>query len=194
MAANDEFIHVWKEDTDGTKNLQVIQKIDSDFGSNGIEDLAIPTGKLADDAGIVAGKLATGSVTGAKVAALANDATAPQVEVLIATAIANATGDEDITLALPAGTTWAVTNAWVEQDVGNAATDNTYILKKGAAVVGATITGLAQDGAINPLPGIPAASKANNSFANGDVLRWSVVAGGTQSAAGVAYTKLRRLT
>jgi hypothetical protein len=181
MATNNVTFHTWTEASDGTVNLQPLSKITANIGTNGIVDAAIPSAKVADFAG-------------SQVQALANDATSPQLEVMFATALANATADEDITVALPAGTTWAVTNAWVEQGVGNAGADNTYILKKGATVVGATITGIAQDGAINPLPGIPAASKVNNSFANGDVLRWSVVAGGTQSAVGVAYVKMRRLT
>jgi hypothetical protein len=58
MAANDEFIHVWKEGTDGTKNLQVLQKIDSDFGANGIEANAIPGTAVDLGADLVAADVA----------------------------------------------------------------------------------------------------------------------------------------
>ena len=144
------------------------------------------------DGGITAAKLAASSVTGAKVAALANDGTAPQVEVLVATGLANATGNEDITLALPDATTWCVVDARVEQaGVGDAG--NSYLLSKNGAAISASIAGSATDGAILAAMAIPAANKANNSFANGNVLRWAVVAAGG-TAAGVGYVRLRRLT
>ena len=146
---------------------------------------------VIQDAAIVAAHLAAASVTGAKVAALVDDATAPQVEVLFSTALANLTGNEDIVVSLPAGQTFQITMAWVEQaDVGDAT--NNYTLQKGAAAIGAPIGGTATDGAWLPLQAIPAANKANNSFVTGDTLRWAVVATAAD-AAGTGYVRMRRI-
>lgn len=141
---------------------------------------------------ITATELAAGAVTGAKVAALANDATAPQVLVTVAVALADDSGNEDITLSLPAGQTYEIADVVIHQaGVGDAT--NTYTVKKSTSAISAAIAGSATDGAVLRLGSIAAANKAANSFANTNVLRITVVKNGG-TAAGTAFVTFRRLT
>lgn len=187
MAAGDKYFRTYTENSAGGYDVNEIEQL----STAAIADGSVTTAKLANLA-VTNAKLANGALSGNLVAALANDQTSPSVEALFATAIADASGNEDIVLVLPVGTTWAITDGVVEQagigDVGN-----TYTFQKGASAISNAIGGSATDGARLFLGSIAAANKANNSFANGDTLRVAVSkAGGT--AAGVAYTRMRRLT
>lgn len=143
---------------------------------------------------ITATELAAGAVTGAKVAALADDATAPQVLVTVAVALADGNGDKDIALALPAGQTYEIADVVIHQAGVNHA-DSTYIVKKSAAAITTAISGSATDGAVLRLGAIPAANKAANSFANTNVLRISSVKdAGAATSEGTAFVTFRRLT
>lgn len=130
------------------------------------------------------------TLTLAYLAAQADDSTTPGFVVLVSTALADATGNEDIVLALPAATTWKVCEAWVEQaNIGDPT--NNYTLGKGASAISAAIAGSATDGAFLRIGSIAAANKANNSFANGDTLRWAV-SKTAANAGGTGYALLRR--
>lgn len=155
-----------------------------------VNDLADGTNLSASGTGKLV--LTAGSVKAHAVGIVVNDGTGPAPDVIVATALADATGNEDIALVLTAGTVWKAVDHWVEQDgVGGGA--NNYTLQKGAAAIGSAIVGSGTDGAILRAGAIPAANKAANSFSNGDTLRWAVAkAAGT--AAGVGYVRLRRVS
>lgn len=187
MAAT-KTIQVFDEDGGGPNTASTITAA---LAATLFENGAIAAAQVADSA-ITAAKLAAGAVTGAKVAALADDSVAPQMDLLVATALADAAGNEDIVLELPAGQTFKIVDAWVEQaTTGNVG--NSYLVGKGASAIGAAIAGSVTDGAILYLEAIPAANKAANSFANGNTLRWAITRAG-DFANGIGYVRLRRLT
>lgn len=179
----------------GTNNIAYVTLTTSiNAGSITATELAddsVVTAKILD-ANVTAAKLAASSVTGAKVAALADDAVSPQVLVTVAVALADAAGDEDVTLTLPAGQTYEIADVVIHQaGVGHAG--NSYTVKKSDSAISAAITGSTTDGAVLRLGSIAAANKAANSFANTNVLR-IVVAKGGGTAAGTAFVTFRRLT
>lgn len=161
--------------------------------ADGTTTQANGAGKLRiKDGGVSTAKLADGGVTAAKVGMAKNDGVTCAPDILVGKTLGDGTADTDAILSLPAGTTWAVVDAVIEQaGAGNAA--NSYTLQKGAAPIGVAILGSATDGKLLRLDAIPSANKAANSFANADTLRWAVVKTGGTTAA-VAIVRLRRLT
>lgn len=179
---------VWCQEGTANGNKEFRLTTSGVVGTDAISYVTLTTSINAGS--ITATELAAGSVTGAKVAVLADGATSPQVPVLLSISLADAAGDVDTTLVLPAGQAYKINNIRIEQaGVGNAG--NNYTVSKAGSAISNAIAGSTTDGAILGIYTIAAANKANNSFGNGDVLRIAVAKAGG-SAAGLAYITLHR--
>lgn len=137
MATNNVTFHTWTEASDGTVNLQPLSKITANIGTNGIVDLAIPTGKLANDAGITPAKNSVGVVGTATGPVVGVGATPFVVVADIAT---GATANDVVTATMPAkGKLIGVRT--IKTSAPSGATNNTVSVRDTAAGAGILLAG-----------------------------------------------------